>query len=262
MYSLGIENVLSFAVHGGGDSPGIAGNVDDLLSGIESLLVMSPAQMFAELLPGIATMQNYHPLLVHFPIALLSLFFVMDLVGSLTRNMLIRDVASWFLYWGTVFAAGTVVLGLHAASTVAHGDDVHMIMEHHEHLGISVLSLAMVLSAWRLFSRDGIAGSLNTLHLSMAGILAILLAFTADLGGLMVYGYGVAVAPVAAANQDAAMAHQHGGASVEPQLESAAPAADATTQSVPAAAEPAVEPVKPKVHTHADGSQHVHSHDH
>lgn len=262
MYSLDIENVLSFSVHGGGDSPGVAGSVDNLLTGIESLLVMSPAQIFAELMPGIAAMENFHPLFVHFPIALLSLFFVLDALGTLTRNMLIRDVASWFLYFGTLFAGIAVAFGLHAADTVAHGDDVHMIMEHHEHLGISVLSLAIVLSGWRFFARDGISGSWNTLHLSMAAVLATMLAFTADLGGLMVYGYGVAVAPVTAANQDAAMAHQHGGVSAESLSEQATPAGPTSTEAVPAATEQADESVKPQVHTHADGSQHVHKHNH
>jgi uncharacterized membrane protein len=262
MYSLDFEDYLSFSVHGGGDSAGVAGSVDDLLTGIEALLVMSPAQIFAELMPGIAAMENFHPLFVHFPIALLSLFFVLDALGSLSRNLLIRDVASWFLYLGTLFAGITVALGLHAADTVAHGDDVHMIMEHHEHLGISVLSLALVLSAWRMFARDGISGSWNTLHLSMAGILAVILAFTADLGGLMVYGYGVAVAPVTAANQDAAMVHQHSGGAAEQHALQTAPETDAVGDAVPAEVEPVVEPVAPQVHTHADGSQHVHKHNH
>lgn len=259
MFSLDIENYLSFSVHGGGDSGGVAAGVDGLLASVENMLTLSPVQIFAQLMPGLAAMENFHPLVVHFPIALLSLFFVIDTLGSLRRNLLMRDVASWFLYLGTVFAAIAVTLGLMAASTVAHGDDVHMIMEHHEHLGISVLTMAVVLSGWRWFARDVIEGSLNTVHMTMAGLLVLLLALTADMGGLMVYRYGVAVAAVAASNQEAAAAHHHGEMTEQP-LQS--DENHAVVEAIPEAGEQSAEPVKPQVHTHADGSQHVHKHSH
>lgn len=256
MFSLDLGNHLTFSVHGGGDSGGVAGGVDNLLASIEGLLALSPGQIFAQLMPGIAAMENFHPLAVHFPIALLSLFFILDSLGSWRQNLMVRDVASWFLYLGTLFAAITVALGLMAARTVAHGDDVHAIMEHHEHLAFSVLTLALVLSGWRFFVRGVIEGSVNTLYLSLAGLLALLLALTADLGGLMVYRYGVAVAPVAAGNQAAATAHQHGETMSEPLLEQGPDSASQPT------ATPMHEPVQPKVHTHSDGSQHVHKHNH
>ena len=206
-----LNTTMLFAVHGGGDSGGgVAGAVAGLLGFIEDLVRLSPADIFAKMLPGLTIMDNLHPLFVHFPIAMLSWFFLLDLMGSLTNKLNLRQSANWFLYGGTLFAAMTVAAGLQAAGSVAHGGDVHEIMEHHEHLGVMVLVLALTLSVWRILQREMPVGPANTLFQIFASILLGLLMLTADLGGLMVYGYGVAVRPVAETNQAAAALHEHG----------------------------------------------------
>ena len=206
-----LSNNLQFSVHGAADSAGgFAGAVADFLSFIENLLALSPAEMFANVMPGIAGLDNLHPLFVHFPIALLSLFFLLDLIASMAGKTEWRKTAGWFLYSGAIFSAITVAAGLIAADSVAHAGDVHEIMENHEHLGIAVLSLAITLSGWRLLAKNQIRGGANTLYLLFSAILAGLLLFTADLGGLMVYSYGVAVKPVAELNKAAAELHEHG----------------------------------------------------
>jgi len=210
-----LSNTVGFAVHGGGDSGGgVAGAVEGFLGFIESLLSLSPEAMFARLMPGFAVMENLHPLLVHFPIALLSLFFLLDLVGSLAGKEPWRRAADWFLYSGALFAGLTVIAGFVAAASVAHGGDVHEVMENHEHLGVSVFVLSLILAGWRYMAKGVIAGAANTLHLILSAVLAGLLVFTADLGASMVYGYGVAVRPVAETNKNAAALHQHGEDSV------------------------------------------------
>lgn len=206
-----LNKYVLFSVHGNADAGGgVAGAVGGFLSFMESLLRLSPEQIFASIVPGISGLDNLHPLFVHFPIALLGLFFVLDLIGSWSGNMDWRRTASWFLYAGTFFAGITVVMGLIAAGSVAHGGDVHEIMENHEHLGISVLLTAAILSVWRLLAKNQIAGAANTLYLMFAAILTGLLILTADLGGLMVYQYGVAVEPVTEINKAAAALHEHG----------------------------------------------------
>ena len=209
-----ISSNLPIAVHGGGDSGGgVAGAVDGFLGFVESLLTLSPTDMFARVMPGLSAMDNLHPLFVHFPIALLVLFFGLDVAGSLSGKPDWRRAAGWFLYAGATFAGLTVAMGLVAAASVAHGGDVHEIMERHQSLGISVFALAAMLSVWRFLVKGEVKGGANTLYLLFAAILAGLLALTADLGGLMVYKYGVAVEPVTKSNQAAAALHQHGGES-------------------------------------------------
>lgn len=203
-----LTNNLSFSIHGGADAGGVASGLADLLGHIEDVLVLSPGDMFAAIFPGIAAMENLHPLFVHFPIALLSLHFVLDLVASMAARSDWRKFASWLLYAGTAFAGITVAMGLLAASSVVHGDEVHQIMENHEHLGVSILLLAIALSVWRAIAKS-VEGAANTLYLILAGSMVVLLTFAADLGGDMVYRYGVAVKAVEKGETMVDHVHEH-----------------------------------------------------
>jgi len=192
-----MTNFLSFQIHGGADhGGGIAESVASLLAFFEGVSTQGPGGLFSAVMPGLAAMDNVHPLLVHFPIAFLWAFFALDFVGTLAKKKQWRAVASWLLYLGAVAAVFTVTAGFIAANTVAHGDNVHDIMERHEHIGISVLSLAALLSLWRIKSGNLLQGGANSLFLMLAALLCVLLSLGADLGGLMVYKYGVAVEAV------------------------------------------------------------------
>lgn len=236
-----MNNFISFQIHGGADHDGIAESVSSLLAFFESLSTKGPGDIFSSIMPGIASMDNIHPLLVHFPIAFLSVFFALDLVATLAKKPQWRSIASWFLYFGTITALFTVIAGLIAANSVAHGQDVHDIMERHEHFGLSVLSLAAVLSIWRMKSGGLILGGANSFFLILSALLCVLMALGADLGGLMVYHYGVAVKAV----RIPAGSHEHG---VEQIQEPEPIHSDKQVQ----------EPV----HIHADGQKHEHTHSH
>ena len=82
-----MNNFLSFQIHGGADQGGgIAESVSSLLAFFENLSTQGPGEIFSSIMPGIAGMDNIHPLLVHFPIAFLSAFFALDLVGTWQKN--------------------------------------------------------------------------------------------------------------------------------------------------------------------------------
>jgi len=190
-------NSLLFQIHGGADHDhGPAESLGDLLAVFDNLSILGSGELFSILIPGVASIDNIHPLLVHFPIALLSIFFVLDLVGTLTKKQPLRGIASSFLYLGTFAALLTVMAGFMAADTVAHGENVHAIMEKHEDLGLAILSLATALSAWRLKHRGLFQGYVNGVFLALSSLLCVLIMLGADLGGLMVYKYGVAVKAV------------------------------------------------------------------
>ncbi|MFZ2725698.1 MAG: DUF2231 domain-containing protein [Methylococcaceae bacterium] len=191
-------NNLLFQIHGNADHDGIADGLAHLLGFIEGLVAQgdSGGGFFAALLPGIAALENIHPLLVHFPIAFLLFFFLIDVLGTLTKKLQWRELASYLLYIGTISAVFTVLAGFSAANSVPHGDNVHEIMEDHEHIGVSILILASSLSVWRYFTKQLIADIKNTAFLILAAVLCLLITFGADLGGLMVYHYGVAVQAV------------------------------------------------------------------
>jgi uncharacterized membrane protein len=213
---IAMDNFLSFQIHGGADhGNSILESVSSLLAFFENLSTQGPEEIFSSIMPGIAGMDNIHPLLVHFPIAFLSAFFALDLVGTLAKKPQWRSVASWFLYLGTIAAIFTVIAGLMAASSVAHGENVHDIMERHEHFGISVLSLATLLSIWRMKSGSLIRGGTNVFFLTLSAVLCVLMMLGADLGGLMVYKYGVAVKAAPVPEDSASHVHDHQHADME-----------------------------------------------
>jgi len=143
------------------------------------------------LLPGIGAMDNIHPLFVHYPIALFTAFLVAEFFGVILKNEDFLCAASFCLYLGTIAALFTVAAGYYAAATVEHSEAVHAIMENHEGFGVTVLIIAAFLSAWRLYVRRRFSPKAQILHIIMAFALAIIIALGADLGGLMVYKYGV-----------------------------------------------------------------------
>ena len=204
-----MNNFLAFQVHGNADSPGISGSLETFLAFLDSLLAKSGGEIFSSLLPGIAAMVNIHPMLVHFPIAFLTCFIVLDLVASLAKKPQWREFAGGLLYVGTIMAVFTVIAGFVAANSVAHGENVHDIMERHESFGVTVLGLAVVLSGWRWKAGGQIQGEINILYLILSALLGLSLALGADLGGLMVYKYGVAVAAVPVSPASLHSHHNH-----------------------------------------------------
>jgi uncharacterized membrane protein len=204
-----MNNFLSFRIHGGADQGGgIVESISSLLAFFENLSTQGPGGIFSAIMPGIAGMENIHPMLVHFPIAFIATFFALDLVGTISKNPECRSVATWLLYFGTVAAGFTVIAGFIAADSVAHGQNVHDIMERHEKIGLSILSTAVLLSIWRIKSGILPRGGANNFFLLLSALLCLLTMLGADLGGLMVYQNGVAVKAVPVPEDSSS--HVHG----------------------------------------------------
>ncbi|MEC4749979.1 DUF2231 domain-containing protein [Methylomicrobium sp. Wu6] len=262
-----MSDSLTFMIHGGADhGGGIAETVAVLLGFLEKLAGMEPPEIFAAVLPGIAAMQNIHPLLVHFPIAFLSAFFVLDLAGSLFKKANWRGVASWLLYLGAIASIFTATAGFIAANSVPHGENVHAIIERHEHFGITVVTFAVLLSAWRAFKGGAIEGAANSLFLILAAVMCGIMALGADLGGLMVYHYGVAVSAVPVSeealmhNHDEDDHHDHGHSHDSESIDQHGPVIDPAHEH-----DPVPVPAGPEQthdHQHEHNHAHEHSHEH
>jgi uncharacterized membrane protein len=182
------------ALHGGGhggEGGGLVGLVNSLLDTLSRGL--EPGSSWNPIAGIDALGSNVHPLIVHFPIAFLIGFLLLEVIGLAFRNIAIRQIASGMLYLGAVGAVAAATAGLIAEETVPHGAAVHEIMEWHERLGLTVASLAVVMAVWRAASGVRFSAMALALHLFLAGIIAVCLFFAADLGGLMVYQYGVGV---------------------------------------------------------------------
>lgn len=203
----------------------------------------------ADWLPGVQAMANLHPLVVHFPIALLVSFWLTAALALLFRSQSLHQAASWMLYFGTTAAAVAVAAGFQAAETVEHSEEVHAILERHETLGVSVLGLSVLLSAVRWINGRWKLRGVSVLELVAGLVLVGALSAGADLGGLMVYGHAVGVRTTCPESEAAPAALQ------EPQSPTGDDAATARGGSpTPPADEQAV-------HSHKH-SHHHHHHRH
>jgi len=141
-------------------------------------------------------MPNIHPLLTHFPIALLTLSLVVDLLGIAFRRLGLERVGSWGQVLGTIGLAATVVSGLLARNAVALSADAESTFQTHEQIAFLVLALASGLSLWRIGSRMQLPGDRRMIYLLLSLGTVILLWVGAWHGGELVYRFGIGVQQV------------------------------------------------------------------
>ena len=158
---------------------------------------------------------NWHPLLVHFTVGLLStssLFYVASAFLSHTNSWKQQwlNMANWSLWSGCLFAIGTAFAGWLAYNSVAHDSASHAAMTLHRNWALPTASTFLLLGLWAIFNarknrRPGF------LFLTFSIIAAGLLMVTGWLGAEAVYRYGLGVKslPVVAEGADGHN-HSHG----------------------------------------------------
>jgi uncharacterized membrane protein len=141
---------------------------------------------------------NIHPVVVHFPIALLTTAAALDLAGwPLRRNRWLRDTATLLYVIGTLAAGAAYLSGRAAAQSIWLPGMAHAIVADHWDWAYRVLwffgvvtVLRVVLLGWsrRAPSRTLIAAFV------LAGLVGVgLLRATGDRGGALVYQHGVGI---------------------------------------------------------------------
>ena len=145
--------------------------------------------MLERILPGASQLQNYHPLIVHFPIAFIYGASLMYFLAWISASEKLQWTALWMLLLGAVSAAVALLSGFYAAPGLMVSESVRdELLSHHKHLMVSASVVTGVLAVWALASRPM---PTRGRYVFLAGLLAVMLliASGADLGGEMVYGY-------------------------------------------------------------------------
>ena len=136
-------------------------------------------------------MQNFHPLFVHFPIALILSALLLDMLGLMCQRPGLHDVALWNLSLGTLGAGAAVLTGLQAEEMAKHSFEIWKVMELHEKLGITTLIIGAVVVGLRWWMRNRLSTPARMLMMLGALAMACTVGFGAYLGGRLVYEFGV-----------------------------------------------------------------------
>ena len=136
-------------------------------------------------------MESFHPILVHFPIALLLAALLIETLGLLFSKQHWHRVSLWNLTLGAAGAAVAVLTGRQAMAVAKHSMEIYRIMELHERLGYGVLALTILIAGCRLLARDRISRKTRWMLWALLAAACGLMAFSAHLGGRMVYEFGV-----------------------------------------------------------------------
>jgi len=166
---------------------------------------------------------NWHPVFVHFTVALLSTSTVFFLFAFVFSSHRWRDqwltVAYWNMWLGIVAAVATGITGWFAFNSVVHDTPSHAAMTDHRNWALATLAFFIPLSAWSVWRfRARQAPSLVWVGLLL--VASSLLMTTAWRGGEVVYRYGLGVMSMpkvsndahgksAPAHRDADDGHQH-----------------------------------------------------
>jgi uncharacterized membrane protein len=157
---------------------------------------------------------NWHPLFVHFTVALYAasfLFFVLRRVffgQAWSRECL--SAAFWTLWLSAAISILTVVAGFYAFNTVRHDAPSHAAMTDHRNWALATAILWWILALWTIRTdRTGLE-----LKPSFMGALVVavgLLMTTGWKGGELVYRHGLGVLSLPeAGNVEGAAEQNHG----------------------------------------------------
>ncbi|UCC79162.1 MAG: DUF2231 domain-containing protein [Candidatus Zixiibacteriota bacterium] len=139
-------------------------------------------------------MSNIHPLIVHFPIALIIVVFILDLLGAMSRQKSLVSAANILSIFAALGAVAAVVTGLIAEESVWRTEQAGELIELHETIGFAVLGVALVSLIFRpAIKKKKSKSSLLWVAVVISLAAAVLVGYEGYLGGEMVYLHGAGV---------------------------------------------------------------------
>jgi uncharacterized membrane protein len=139
-----------------------------------------------------------HPKLIHFPIAFLLIYILLEITGVLTNKEFFQKTAHLFLLLGVLGAIGAVITGNQAADIASKWEDkgatipFGLISDHEEFATITLWYFTGLLVLRTFFVlKKKFRGINQYLFILLAIIGGYIVYQTADLGGKLVYNNGV-----------------------------------------------------------------------
>lgn len=159
---------------------------------------------------------NWHPLFVHFTVALIvssTLFFVAGTVlAGWGWSDALKSAGHWTLRLGAIATVFTLAAGLQAYGSVDHDAPSHAAMTNHRNWAFVTVGFIWLSAIWSVWKTKGTEKA-AALFFVLLGIATILVGLTAYKGGELVYRYGLGVQSLPKSEGDG-HDHDHGEAVV------------------------------------------------
>lgn len=136
------------------------------------------------------SLSHLHPMLVHFPIALIVFGFIADTILILFRKEAgLSKFGFYLLIFGTLSAIATLLSG--ALFTAEMTDAAGVVKDTHELFAWITVGSLVVLSAFRIFlkTQNKETTNLKWIAFALYGLAAISVSITGFYGGTLVYNY-------------------------------------------------------------------------
>ena len=143
-------------------------------------------------------METIHPIIVHFPIALLLTATLISALAVIFKNKReeLKIVLYWILILGAISVLAALFSGLYEDGRVIQDNAIHQIMEVHKRLSFVIASAFILITLWFVIRKRKIQyRELLIITLLLIGTSSVLV-YSAYLGGKMVYEEGAGVKPM------------------------------------------------------------------
>ena len=161
---------------------------------------------------SIEIIPNWHPIFVHFSVALLSISALLYLAGLVLKKPHLLSVGRWNLWIGAGFTIITVLAGFDAYNSIPHDGPLHAAMTDHKNWALATASIFGLLALWALLKLRG-ANAVGAGFVALILVASGSLAVTGYKGGEVVYRHGGGVMRLPEVSGDGGHgSHSHGGA--------------------------------------------------
>lgn len=153
---------------------------------------------------------NWHPIFVHFTVALVASSAFFFAVGAILKNQGQSDASKsaghWTLRLGAVATMFTLAAGLQAYGSVAHDAPSHAAMTDHRNWAFVTVGFIWVSAIWSIWKSKN-TNKAGPVFFTLLAVATILVGLTAYKGGELVYRYGLGVQSLPQSQGDG---HDHG----------------------------------------------------
>jgi uncharacterized membrane protein len=134
-----------------------------------------------------------HPIIVHFPIALLTTAILFEFLELLVKRDFLREAATWLLGLGFLGALLATASGILAEEEAEKSGVPESVIETHELFAFATLAVFATLVAIRWWQKKRRIPDIPSVFLAIGLVGVVLIGLTGYFGGDLVYRYGAGV---------------------------------------------------------------------